>query len=124
MRWWIRPTAPWHYLFWKPHEGDADVEVAFARLTRREGLFYMLRLHWLLITKERDSGSHYFDLECLLIFLSQNYPPFLCLLGYYIGLEDCGAIALIWLATFVYGTLRYVTWLIVILFRWPPLAKG
>ena len=124
MRYWIKPAAPWHYLFWKPAKADPDLEVAFARLTRREGFLFMLRLHWLIVPKETDSGRKYYDLDSAWIFLSQNYPPFLCLLGYYIGLENCGTFAGIWLITFVYGTLRYLVWLIAILLRWPPLAKG
>ena len=119
----LKPSAPWHYLFWKPSNATPDVEVAFAQLTRREGFFFMLRLYWLIVPKESDSGRKYYDHDSALIFLSQNYPPFLCLLGYYIGLEDCGLLAMLWFATFAYGSLRYLAWLVAILFRWPPLAR-
>ena len=120
----IKPAVPWFYVVWKPPGLSPDGEVAIARLTRREGFFYMLRLHWLLVSKETESGRSYYDFDSLRFFLSQNYPPVLCLFGYWIGLEDCVTLAAIWLATFVYGSARYVAWLLALLHRWPPLAKG
>ena len=117
--------APWHYLIWRNSNLSADQEAAIARLTRREGFIYMLRLCWLLIASEDAAGKSRFTLSCAWIFLSQNYPPFVCLAGYLLtGSEDFALLGMIWLATFVYGSLRYLAWLIALLFRWPPLAKG
>lgn len=117
--------TPWHYLIWRNSNLNADQEVAIARLTRREGFFYMLRLCWLLLTTEDAAGRPRFTLGCAWLFLSQNYPPFVCLAGYLLtGSEYFGVIGMIWLASFVYGSLRYLAWLIALLLRWPPLAKG
>lgn len=121
---WMKLSMPWCYLTWRPTNLSPEHEVAFTRMTRREGFIYMLRLHWHIIAMETDAGKRYYNLESAWIFLSRNYPPFVCLLGYYVGLDDCVTLALIWLATFVYGTLRYLAWLIALLYRWPPLAKG
>lgn len=120
----IKPAAPWVYLLWRQPRLSAESEMAMARMTRREGLFAMLSLYWRLITKERDDRSPYFDLDCAWIFLAQNYPPLLCLVGFLIGLEDCGVIAAAWGLTFAYGSARELAWLLSLLFRWPPMAKG
>ena len=123
----MRPKlkTPWHYLIWRNSNLSADQEVAVTRLTRREGFFYMLRICWLLLTEEDASGKQRFTVSCAWIFLSQNYPLFVCLAGYLLtDIEAFGVVGMIWLATFVYGSLRYVAWLIALLFRWPPMAKG
>ncbi len=121
----IKPKAPWHYLIWDRTNLSADQEIAMARLTRREGFLYMLRIYWLLLTSEGDQGTPRFTLSCAGFFLAQNYPPFLCAAGYLLtGIEDFGVIGMLWLATFVHGSLRYLAWLIALLLRWPPLAKG
>ncbi len=121
---WTKLAFPWHYAAWRDPQMSSDHEIGYTRLARLEGLWYMLRVHWMIIHKERDSGKRYYDLECFWWFFAQNYPPFLCLIGYLVGFSDCGTIALVWLATFVYGTLRYIGWLTALLFRWPPLANS
>lgn len=121
---WIKPAAPWFYLFWKEVYLPPEHEIALARMTRREGLFYMMRLYWHIIAKEDDGGHRYVDLECFWIFLAQNYPPFLCFIGYWVGLDDCLALCGVWFLTFAYGSVRNLAWLIALLYRWPPLAKG
>lgn len=120
-----KPKAPWHYLIWERSNLSAEQEVAFARMTRREGFLYMLRIYWLLLASEDDAGKPCYTLSSAWIFLSQNYPPFLCAAGYLLtGSEDFGVVGMIWLATFTYGSLRYLAWLIALLLRWPPMAKG
>lgn len=120
----IKPSAPWIYLLWRQPNLSADQEMVLARMTRHEGLFSMLRLYWQIVTKERDDRTEYFDLDCAWSFFAKNYVPFLCLAGYLVGLSDCGLIASVWGATFAYGTVREIAWLLSLFYRWPPMAKG
>lgn len=120
----IKPSAPWIYLMWRQPELTADQEVVIAGMVRREGIFSMLRIYWQIVTKEREDRTPYFDLDCAWIFFAKNYVPFLCWAGYLIGLSDCGLIALAWSITFLYGTVREAAWLLSLLYRWPPMAKG
>lgn len=116
----FKPKAPWHYLFWKESRLSAEHEIALARLTRRRGIFYMLRLYWGIVTGEGDR----YNWSCFWIFVAYNYPPFLCGAGYLLGLEDCAILGGAWLVTWAIGTTRYLGWLIWLLNRWPPLASG
>jgi hypothetical protein len=116
----IKPKVPWHYLIWKEANLSAEHEIALARLTRRRGIFYMLRLYWGVVTGENDR----YNLGCFWIFAAYNYPPFLCSAGYFLGLVDCGILGGAWLITWAIGTTRYLGWLIWLLNRWPPLASG
>ena len=120
----IKPSAPWVYLFWRQPKLSAESEMALARLMRREGSIYMLRMYWRIVTNEREDRRTIFSLGCAWIFLAKNYPPFLCLAGYLIGLEDCGVIAAVWGLSFAYGSVRELAWLFSLLYRWPPIAKG
>ena len=79
----------------------------------------MIGLFWGIVT---DDGRY--TLGCLAIFLTQNYPIFLCYAGYLFGVEDARLIGMAWLATFAFGTVRHIGWLIWLLFRWPPLAEN
>lgn len=53
----FKPKAPWHYLIWREANLSAEQEIALARLTRRRGIFYMLRLYWGIVTGENDRYS-------------------------------------------------------------------
>lgn len=120
----IKPSVPWIYLLWREPKLSADQEVALARMIRREGILSLLLPYWQLVAKERDRGGLYFDLGCAWTFLAKNYFPFLCWAGYLVGLSDCGALAMAWGATFLYGSMRQVAWILSLLSRWPPMAKG
>ena len=120
----IKPSAPWVYLLWsKPHL-SAEHEIVLAKMTRRVGIFAMLRIYWQMFPHEREVRTLYFELERAWMFFAKNYPPFLCLAGYYLGLSDCDMIALAWGVTFVYGNVREIAWLLSLLYRWPPMAKN
>ncbi len=116
----IKPRAPWHYLIWNGANLSAEHEIALARLTRRRGIFYMMRLYWGIVTGEDER----YTLDCFGIFIAFNYPPILCGAGYLLGLEDCAILGGAWLITWAIGTTRYLGWLIWLLNRWPPLASG
>ena len=103
---------------------SAEHEVALAKMTRRVGIFAMLRIYWQMFSNEREDRSLYFDLTRIWMFFAKNYPPFLCLAGYHLGLSDCDMIALAWGVTFAYGNVREIAWLLSLLYRWPPMAKG
>ena len=120
----IRPSVPWFYLLWKQPALSAEQELAIARMARREGLFAMMRIYWQVVTKESDDRTPYFDLACAWAFFARNYPPFLCVAGYLIGLQDIGVLGIAWGATFAYGSLREMAWLLSLLYRWPPVAKS
>lgn len=115
----IKPKTPWHYLLWKESKLSAEQEIALARLTRRRGIFAMLCLYWGIVTSE----GNLYTRGCFMIFLSYNYPLFLCGAGYLLGVEDCAILGGIWLITWAFGTTRYLGWLIWLLNRWPPLAS-
>lgn len=115
----IKPRTPWYYLTWAPPRLIAEDEIALASLVRRRGLLFMVGLFWGIVTNEGR-----YTTGCFSFFLAQNYPFLLCSAGYLLGVDDCGRIGLVWLATFVFGTVRHMGWLVWLLFRWPPLAKG
>lgn len=115
-----KPKTPWFYLTWRPPSLTPDQEVAMARMTRRVGLWAMLLHHWGYVTLEDGS----MDLFCITYLLGQNYSPLLCWFGAWLGLEDCMILLYLWLFTFAWSTVRYIGWLIWLLMRWPPLAKG
>lgn len=86
----------------------------------------MLRIHWGLVFEEEDR----FTMGCLLILFSYNYPAFIASGAYAVGLifpeteliGPAGWLAVIWLVTFSFGTLKFIAWLIALLNRWPPLS--
>lgn len=116
----IRPKAIWYYLTWRRPNLTGEHEVALARMTRREGIPYMVRLFIGIVTA--DEGRY--TLSCAWIFLAYNYPAFICAAGYWLGVEDMAIAGIAWSLTLAFGTIRYVGWLIWLLNRWPPLAKN
>ena len=105
---------------------DAETEVAIASLTRRRGIFYMLRLHWGVVFDEEDG----FTKGCLSILFSYNYPAFIAIgaygLGFLLPVTDLAGpaawLGVIWLVTLTFGSLKYIAWLFSLLNRWPPLS--
>lgn len=115
----LKFKAPWHYLIWCPPAMSAECEIALARMIRREGMFYMVRMFWGIVTQEDK-----FTLGCAEMLFTQNYPVVICAIGWLTGIEDLLIAGAGWLVTLVLGTARYIGWLIWLLNRWPPLARN
>jgi hypothetical protein len=111
--------TPWHYLTWVPPALSAEGEIGIARLTRRTGMLNMVLLYWLFLTNEGR-----FTAKCAEMCFSQNYPIFLCAIGYFFDSDTLVVIGLAWLVTLAFGTAKYIGWIVSLLNRWPPLANG
>lgn len=119
--------SPWHYLAWQPPALDAHTERNAAAITRRRGWLWALLLFWGIA----DGPAVKFGK--VRIFISYNYAGLIAGLlagfGPKLGL-GAGWIAVIaaigfgWLVTVVWGTARYVGWLVSILSRWPPTGRA
>jgi len=116
---------PLHYLFWTPPALSAESEISIAELIRLRGIPRMIMLFWG-IPFRADRGW-------LALFLSYNYPGVLllalsliCVIA--IPANELTALLVItsicWFVTLLYGTIRHLGWLIMLLFRWPPVAKS
>jgi hypothetical protein len=115
----IKFSRPWHYLTWKPPALCAEHEIALARKTRREGLLAMMRIFWGALSNEGR-----ITWICVEIFIGHNWPIIVIGAGLALGLEDLWAPAAAWGATWLIGSIRHFGWLLWLLHRWPPLARG
>lgn len=115
----MKLKAPWYYLIWSPPAMIAEHEVALARLTRRKGMFYMLRMFWQILTA--DEGR--FTWGCAKLFFAQNYLGFICAIGFFTESDELLVAGGAWILSLVFGTVRYIGWLIWLLNRWPPLSS-
>ncbi|WP_043641452.1 hypothetical protein [Chromobacterium haemolyticum] len=118
--------APWHYLSWTPPQLEVQAERNLAAITRRKGWLWAILLYWGVVEGEA-LGWHK-----LRIFLDHNYAGLALGCGVWVAdwLTMPGWIAVLvvaalgWVATVLWGTAKYIGWLVSILNRWPPMGKA
>lgn len=119
--------TPWHYLAWQPPALDAHTERNAAATTRRRGWLWALLLFW----GVADGSAVKFGR--LRGFISYNYTGLIAgPLAWFApelgfgegGVSVIATIGLGWLATVLWGTAKYVGWLVAIIGRWPPTGRA
>lgn len=119
--------TPWHYLTWTPPELEPQAEKNLAALTRKRGWGWAIRLHWGIVDGEASRIGK------LRVFLAKNYAGVVLVLGALLvkglALGDGWISSLMllgvgWLTTVVWGTAKFVGWLMAIMARWPPVGRA
>jgi hypothetical protein len=119
---------PWYYLTWAPPRISSCDEITLTKITRRRGLYQMTLLFWGCVT---DRGR--FTPDTLCRFAAANMTGLVCIVGYLTSsqlIPESGLAAsfawmgFVWLAGLCVGTLRYISWLLRLLYRCPPLRSA
>lgn len=120
--------SPWHYLSWSPPRLEWTSERRMAALVRRNGWIWAILLFW--GVPDGNSGVAFGKLR---LFVSYNYTGVLAGIAAWLTVQfggdpGWGAIAAMvglgWVITIIMGTTKYISWLVSLLNRWPPMGRA